>query len=73
MMFNKAPIRTENMAMAGRPWALINAIQPCGYFDKYRSQEINGKIVNRIFQGVFRSSCKEQDRLHEGISNEGSN
>ena len=28
MMFNKAPIRTENMAMAGRPWALIKLFNP---------------------------------------------
>lgn len=38
-----------------------------GYFDKYRSQEINGKVVNRIFQGVFRSSCKEENRFHKSI------
>ena len=28
MMFNKAPIRTENMAMAGRPCALIKLFNP---------------------------------------------
>ena len=38
MMFNKAPIRTENHGNGRTSLSIDKAIQPGGYFDKYRSQ-----------------------------------